>query len=56
MSEDRTVDAIAARKCLMRKGGYSDDFDKVLGKRLYSPKKIVDFIASHKMTQTETSS
>jgi hypothetical protein len=40
----------------VRKGGYSDDFDKVLGKRLYSPKKIVDFIASHKMTQTETSS
>ena len=56
MSEDRTVHAITLKKCLMRKGKYSDDFDKVLGKCLYSPKKIVDFIASHKMTQTEISS
>jgi hypothetical protein len=49
MSEDRTVGAIKIRKCHMRKGEYSDYFDKFLAKRLYSAKKI-DFIADHKMT------
>ena len=55
MSEDRTVGAIRIRKSHMRKGEYSDYVDKFLGKRLYSPKKI-DFIADHKMMQTDTSS